>query len=111
LGGIGGGRGDPSATNIFAVIDDEFGGIGGGRGDPSARNVSTFIDDFGGIGGGKGEPSANCVRSIVMGLPAVRLTDRTTSSIINIARAETAKASAVFFKGVALLEHIIRRDS
>jgi hypothetical protein len=77
-----------------------FGGIGGGRGDPSATRVFAFIEGgFGGIGGGKGEPSAYGVRSIVTGLPAVRLTDRTTGSTIKKAKAKTDTASVVFFKG------------
>lgn len=86
-------------------MDGGFGGIGGGRGDPSATRVLAFMDGgFGGMGGGKGEPSEYCVRSIVTGLPAERLTDRTTGSTIKTAKTETATASAVFFKGVALLE-------
>jgi hypothetical protein len=79
-------------------------------GDPSATSVIAFIEGgFGGIGGGMGEPSAYCIRSIVTGLPAERLTDRITGSTIKTAKTETATASAVFFKGGALLENIMRR--
>ncbi len=46
-----------------------------------------------------------------MGLPAERLTDRTTGSTIKMAKAKTAVASAIFFKGVTLLEGIMRRGS
>src|ERR1700731_4965779 len=66
--------------------------------------------DFGG-NGGWGEPSALNVRSIVTGLPAERLTDRTTGSTIKTAKTETATASDVFFKGVSLLTSKVRRDS
>ena len=66
---------------------------------------------FGGMGGGKGEPSAYCIRSIVTGLPAERLTDRTIGSTIKTAKTEAATASAVFFTGVALLESIMGRES
>lgn len=96
--------GDPSATSIFALNDGGLGGIGGGIGDPSATTVFVFMEGgFGGMGGGMGEPSAIGIRSMVMGLPAERLTERTTGSTIKTARAETATASAVFFKAVALL--------
>lgn len=105
FGGMGGGIGDPSATSVFADIDGGFGGIGGGIGDPSATSACALKDGgFGGIGGGIGEPSAYCIRSIVTGLPAERLTDRTTGSTIKTAKTETATASAIFFKGVALLK-------
>jgi hypothetical protein len=60
------------------------------------------------MGGGKGEVSEYRVRSMVMCLPAERLTDRTTGSTIETARSETATASAVFFKGVALLAGSMR---
>jgi hypothetical protein len=97
---------------VFAFTDGGFGGIGGGKGDPSATSVWAFIDGgFGGIGGGKGDPSAYCIRSIVTGLPAERLTDRIIGSTIKTAKTEAATASAVFFTGVALLESIMRRDS
>src|SRR5258708_2901270 len=84
------------------------GGIGGGRGQASATSV-TACD--GGIGGGSGQPSALNVRSIVTGLPAERLTDRTMGSTIKTARTETARASIVFFKGVSLLTNKLRRDT
>src|SRR5258707_12156701 len=48
---------------------------------------------------------------MVMYLPAKRLTDRTTGSTIETARSETATASAVFFKGVALLADSMREGS
>ena len=58
-----------------------------------------------------GQPSAISGRSIVMGLPAERLTDRTTGSTIKTAKTETAKTIAVFFKGVSLLKNSVIRDS
>ena len=85
--------------------------MGGGSGEPSATNVLKFAEGGRGIGGGKGEPSANCVRSTVMGLPAERLTDRTTGSTIKTARTESTMANAVFFKAVALLLGSMRRGS
>jgi hypothetical protein len=48
---------------------------------------------------------------MVMYLPAERLTDRITGSTIETARSETATASAVFFKGVALLVGSMREGS
>src|SRR6266849_6709992 len=104
-GGFGGngGIGEPSATSVLALIDGGFGG-NGGMGEPSATSVSAFIEGGFGGNGGMGEPSANCVRSTVTGLPAERLTDRTTGSTIKTAKTETATASAVLFKGVALLK-------
>jgi hypothetical protein len=60
--------------------------------------ITSICDDFGG-NGGWGEPSALNVRSIVTGLPAERLTDRTTGSTIKTAKTETATASDVFFQG------------
>jgi len=48
---------------------------------------------------------------MVMYLPAERLTDRITGSTIETARSETATASAVFFKGVALLADSMREGS
>jgi hypothetical protein len=81
--------GDPSATSVFAVIDGGFGGIGGGIGDPSAY----------------------WVRSTLTGLPAERLTERTTGSTIKTARKKTATASAIFFKEIALLMSSMRRGS
>src|ERR1700687_2130100 len=101
-GGIGGGSGQPSATRTCD------GGIGGGSGQPSATSVP---GRGGGIGGGSGQPSALNVRSIVTGLPAESLTDRTTGSTIKTAKTETATASVGFFKGVSLLTSRLRRDS
>src|SRR5229473_8220415 len=104
-GGFGGngGIGEPSDTSVSAFIEGGFGG-NGGMGEPSATSVSAFIEGGFGGNGGMGEPSANCVRSSATGLPAERLTDRTTGSTIKTAKTETATASAVFFKGVALLK-------
>jgi len=65
---------------------------------------------FGGSGG-CGQPSAVNVRSIVAGLPAERLTDRTTGSTINTAKAATAIIIALFFKVVSLLTYRVRRDA
>jgi hypothetical protein len=48
---------------------------------------------------------------MVMCLPAERLTDRTTGITIEMARSETATASAVFFKGVALLAGSMKEGS
>jgi hypothetical protein len=97
---------------VVELIDGGLGGIGGGVGEPSATSVFAVIDGgLGGIGGGVGDPSAYCVRSTMMGLPAERLTERITGSTINTARTETATASAVFFKAVALLGSIMRRVS
>src|SRR5882724_5125350 len=58
-----------------------------------------------------GHPSALRLRSIVTGLPAESLTDRTTGSNISTAITEIATANAVFFKGVSLLSRRMRRDS
>ena|SRR5437879_1958079 len=99
----------PYARNMLC---GGFGGSGGGSGAPSTTSVLALIDGgFGGSGGGKGAPSAYCVRSIVTGLPAVRLTERTTSSTIKTANTETATASVIFFKGGTLLEPSMRRES
>src|SRR6267378_1045939 len=76
--------------------------------DSHARTSVPACD--GGIGGGSGQPSALNVRSIVTGLPAESLTDRTTGSTIKTAKTETATA-IVFFKGVSLLTNKLRRDS
>src|SRR5260370_26815452 len=98
--------------SVLTFADVGCGGIGGGRGQPSATSVLAFADGgFGGIGGGKGQPSAYTVRSIVMGLPAERLTDRTTGSTIKMAKAKTAVASAIIFKRVTLLEGIMESGS
>src|SRR5437879_739687 len=99
-GGFGGngGIGEPSATSVLPSIEDGFGG-NGGIGEPSATSVLPSIEDGFGGNGGIGEPSALRVRSIVTGLPAERLTDRTIGSTIETARARTARAIAVFFKG------------
>jgi hypothetical protein len=95
--------GQPSATSELASIDGGFGGYGG-MGQPSATSELASIDGgFGGYGG-MGQPSAINVRSLVTGLPAVRLTDRTIGSTIKTAKATTATAIAVFFKGVFLLK-------
>ena len=60
--------------------------------------ISSICNGFGG-NGGWGEPSALNVRSIITGLPAERLTDRTTGSTIKTAKTEAATASDVFFEG------------
>lgn len=96
----------------MSVLPDGCGGIGGGRGAPSATSVLASIkDDWGGIGGGSGAPSARSVRSIIVGLPAKVLTEPITGSTIRIARTETAMTSVGFFKGIALLKGILRRSS
>src|ERR1700686_3022008 len=97
---------EDSHTRTSALACD--GGIGGGSGQPSATSVPPCD---GGIGGGSGQPSALNVRSIVTGLPAESLTDRTTGSTIKTAKTETATASVLFFKGVSLLTSRLRRDS
>jgi hypothetical protein len=68
-------------------------------GQPSATSVLASIEENCGGYGGMGQPSALSVPSIVMGLPAERLTDRTTGSTIRTAKTETATTNAVFFKG------------
>src|SRR6266851_1147812 len=85
-------------TNIL-----EAPGGNGGMGQPSATSAPPLIEEVPGGNGGMGQPSAIKVRSIVMSLPAERLTDRTTGSTIKMAKARTATAIAVFFKGVFLL--------
>jgi len=102
LGGNGG-MGQPSATSILASIEDAFGG-NGGMGQPSATSILASIEDTPGGNGGMGQPSAINVRSLVTGLPAERLTDRIIGSTIETAKATTATAIAVFFKGVFLLK-------
>ena len=99
-GGFGGngGMGEPSATRVLASSEGGFGG-NGGMGQPSATSVLTPIEGGFGGNGGIGEPSALRVRSIVMGLPAERLTDRTIGSTIETARTRTATAIVAFFKG------------
>src|SRR5204863_3556644 len=101
LGGPGG-SGQPSATRVASVL-----GGPGGSGQPSATSVAFEL----GGPGGRGQPSAVNVRSIVVGLPADRLTDRTTGSTINTAKAETATIIAIFFKVVSLLTCRVRRDA
>ncbi len=102
--------GEPSATSISAFMEGGFGGSGG-MGEPSATSVPAFKEGGFGGSGGMGEPSAVNVRSIVTGLPAERLTDRTTGSTIKMAKIKTATAIAVFFKGVSLLKNSMRRGS
>jgi peptidase E len=63
----------------------------------------------GGSGGGKGLPSARSTGPLIAGLSAGRLTEQITGSTIKTVKMETVKTSAVFFKGVALLEGILRR--
>jgi hypothetical protein len=68
-------------------------------GQPSATSVPEFsVGGFGGYGG-MGQPSALKVLSVVTGLPAERLTDRTTGGTIKTARTKTATTTAFFFKG------------
>src|SRR6266851_1765360 len=105
-----GGMGQPSATSVPGLIEEAPGG-NGGIGQPSATSVPALIEEAPGGNGGMGQPSAIKVRSIVMSLPAERLTDRTTGSTIEMAKARTATAIAVFFKGVFLLESRMRRNS
>src|SRR5258708_3985618 len=83
----------------------------GGNGFPSANSVPAAIEASFDGSGDMGLPSALVDRWIVTGLPAERLTDRTTGSTIKTARTETATASVVFFMGGALLEAIVRRES
>ena len=87
-----------SATRMAAPSEDCFGG-NGGIGQPSATRVAAPSEDCFGGNGGMGQPSALRVRSIVMGLPAERLTDRTIGGTIKTVRTRTATAIAVFFKG------------
>jgi len=47
----------------------------------------------------------------VAGLPPERLTDRTTGSTIDAAKAQTATTITVFFKVVSLLMYRVRRDA
>jgi hypothetical protein len=54
-----------------------------------------------GVGGGNGSPSAYSVRSIIVVLPAMWLTEWTAESTIKAARTKTAKLTGIFFKGVA----------
>jgi hypothetical protein len=90
--------GEPSATNVTSSIESAF-GDNGGMGQPSAISVLTPIEGGFGGSGGMGEPSALRLRSIVTGLPAERLTDRSIGRTIKVARTRTAAAIAVFFKG------------
>src|SRR5258708_5711652 len=105
LGGKGG-NGFPSANSVTADLGGK-----GGNGFPSATSVPAAIEASFDGSGDMGLPSALVDRSIVTGLPAERLTDRTTGSTIKTARTETATASVVFFMGGALLEAIVRRES
>jgi len=73
--------------------------------------VQTATALWGGPGHGSGQPSALKVRSIVTGLPAGRLTDRTIGSTIKAAKTKTATVTAAFFTDGALLRTIIRRGS
>src|SRR5713226_5636737 len=102
--------GEPSATSVLASTDGGCGG-NGGMGEPSATSVLASTEDDCGGNAGWGQPSAFIIRSIVMGLPAERLTDRTTGSTIKAAKTKTATATAAFFTGGALLDAIIRRGS
>src|SRR5712664_1870686 len=104
LGGKGG-NGFPSANSVTADLGGK-----GGNGFPSANSVTTDLGGKGGNGfpsatsvpaaieasfdgsGDMGLPSTLVDRSIVKGLPAERLTDRTTGSTIKTARTETATA-------------------
>ena len=99
-GGFGGngGIGEPSATSVLTPIEGGFGG-NGGMGEPSATSVPASTEGGFGGNGGIGEPSTLRVRSIVTGLPAERLTDRTIGSTIKTGRTRTATTTAVFFKG------------
>src|SRR6266481_6340458 len=74
-----GGMGQPSATSVPGLIEEAPGG-NGGIGQPSATSTPTLIEDAPGGNGGIGQPSAIKVRSIVMSLPAERLTDRIIGS-------------------------------
>src|SRR6267143_6553156 len=105
LGGKGG-NGFPSANSVTADLGGK-----GGNGFPSATSVPASIEDGFGRSDDMGQPSALIVRSIVTGLPAGSLTDRTTGSTIKTAKTGTATASIVFFKGVSLLTNKLRRDS
>src|SRR6266850_848443 len=80
-------------------------------GQPSATTVWLSPESIVGGNGGMGHPSAIRLRSIAMGLPAERLTDRITGSNISTAPTETATANAAFFMGVSLLSCRMRRDS
>lgn len=105
-----GGIGQPSATSVPPFKAGDFGGRGG-IGQPSATSVLLFVaGDFGGSGG-IGQPSAYCLCSVVTGLPAERLTERTIGVTIKTARTKTATAIAVFFKGVSLLSSRMKGDS
>src|SRR5216683_6804525 len=76
LGGKGG-NGFPSANSVTADLGGK-----GGNGFPSATSVPASIEDGFGRSDDMGQPSALIVRSIVTGLPAESLTDRTTGSTI-----------------------------
>ena len=92
------------------MLSDSFGGIGGGRGSPSATRRFTPEDaSFGGIGGGNGSPSARSARSIKTVLLVVLLTEENAGSTMRTVNVQIAKTNAVFFKGVALLAEIMRR--
>ena len=91
--------GEPSATNVTSSIEGGFGGGSGGIGEPSATRVAAPSEDCFGANGGMGQPAALRTRSILTGLPAERLTDRSTGRTIKAARTRTATAIAVFFKG------------
>src|SRR5712664_757016 len=93
LGGKGG-NGFPSANSVTADLGGK-----GGNGFPSATSVLASVESSFGENGGLGQPSAYSVRLTVPGLPAERLTKRTTGSTIKPEKSEAVTASAVCFMG------------
>src|SRR5260370_28103048 len=93
LGGKGG-NGFPSANSVTADLGGK-----GGNGFPSATSVLASVESSFGENGGLGQPSAYSVRLTVPGLPAERLTKRTTGGTIKPEKSEAVTASAVCFIG------------
>ena len=97
---------ESSYTSMRLSDAGGYGGIGGGRGLPSATSVFMVADGgYGGIGGGNGLPSARRLRSIPVELPVELLTKVFDGSTIIKVKTQSARTNAVFFKGVASSRH------
>src|SRR5262249_4626828 len=104
-GGIGGGRGQPSATKVDSPATLN-GGIGGGKGQPAAVSVVCALAAEGGVGGGRGQPSATAEPDA--GVTIDGLQRLTTGSRIARQARETAAAKAIFFMGGTPPAHRLR---